>query len=112
MKQAMESLAKEKWKAAIASEYSSLTEKKVFSKPCHLPPGFKTLDTKLVLKLKELEAGAVERRYKARLCVRGFTQEEGKDFEFTFAPVATYNVLADKYLADKLHLAAAEKYAD
>jgi hypothetical protein len=81
------------WTAAIQEEYKSLKEKHVFSEPCLLPKGFKTLDTKLVLKLKEPEGTDSTRRYKARLCVRGFRQEEGIDFDFTFAPVATYHAV-------------------
>ncbi len=86
---AMNGLDRQKWEAAIASEYKSLDEHSVFSKPCPLPANFKTLDTKMVLKIKEPEGHSTYRRYKARLCARGFRQEEGVDFHFTFAPVAT-----------------------
>jgi transposase InsO family protein len=81
------------WNAAIQKEYDSLKEKEVFSSPCKLPKGFKTLDTKMVLKIKEPESLNSTRRYKARLCARGFRQEEGVDYDFTFAPVATYHAL-------------------
>ena len=91
--QAMKGPHKELWENAIKEEYKSLKEKGVFSKPCQLPAGYKVLDTKIVLKLKEPEGPNSARRYKARLCARGFRQEEGVDFEFTFAPVATYHAL-------------------
>jgi hypothetical protein len=91
--QAMNSPEKTLWENAIKDEYQSLDEKGVFSNPIPLPAGFKTLDTKIVLKLKEPEGTSNIRRFKARLCARGFRQEEGKDFEFTFAPVATYHAL-------------------
>jgi hypothetical protein len=89
--EAMESKDRLSWKQAIMQEYTSLFEKEVFSKPCKLPKGHKILDTKIVLKLKEAEAANIPRRFKARLCARGFKQEEGIDFDFTFAPVAAYN---------------------
>ena len=92
-RQAMSSPSRAKWESAMASEYASLQENQVFSQPCTLPKGFKTLDTKMVLKLKEPEGQNTPRRYKARLCARGFKQEEGVDFDFTFAPVAAYNSL-------------------
>jgi transposase InsO family protein len=88
---AMSGPDKQNWEAAIASEYKSLDEHGVFSKPCPLPANYKTLDTKMVLKIKEPEGHSNHRRYKARLCARGFRQEKGVDFDFTFAPVATYH---------------------
>jgi len=91
--QAMMSPEKDKWQSAISGEYTSLFEKQVFGPPCELPKGYKTLDTKMVLKLKEPEGLNAPRRFKARLCARGFGQEEGTDYEFTFAPVAAYNSL-------------------
>jgi hypothetical protein len=49
--EAMSSDNRASWIAAIVDEYKSLSEKKVFGNPCKLPKGFKTLDTKMVLKL-------------------------------------------------------------
>jgi len=92
-REAMASNDKEEWKKAIAKEYKSLFENGVFSSPCDLPIGFKPLDTKMVLKLKEPEGINIPRRHKARLCARGFKQEEGINYDFTFAPVAAYNSL-------------------
>ena len=90
---AMRSVDKPLWDKAIAAEYASLREHQVFSEPCVLPYGFKALDTKMVLKLKEPEGSNTDRRMKARLCVRGFLQEHGVNYNLTFAPVATYNSL-------------------
>ena len=90
---AMRSVDKPLWDKAIAGEYASLREHQVFSEPCDLPKGFKALDTKMVLKLKEPEGSNTDRRMKARLCVRGFLQEHGVNYNLTFAPVATYNSL-------------------
>jgi hypothetical protein len=84
-KQAMAGPHSTEFKDAIQKEYISLEEHSVFSKPMDLPPGKKSLDTKLVLRLKE------NGTFKARLCVRGFRQEFAIDYTDTFAPVAAYD---------------------
>jgi transposase InsO family protein len=91
--QAMNGPFKKQFLEAIHDEYSSLAKNHVFSKPCQLPVGKKAIDTKLVLKIKESESDDVPRRFKARLCGRGFKQEYGVDFFETFAPVAAYNAI-------------------
>lgn len=56
------------------------------------PPGKRLVDSKLVLKIKTSPDGT-PLKYKARLVARGFTQQEGIDFEETFAPVTPYTAL-------------------
>jgi hypothetical protein len=51
------------------------------------PPGCKPIRTKWVWKNKEGEKGEVVRN-KSRLVAQGFSQEEGIDYEETFAPIA------------------------
>ena len=65
-------------------------DNKVFSKPVSLPPGFKALETTMVLKIKEPESALVEPTYKARLCAKGF---RGIDHFLTYAPVAMFQSL-------------------
>jgi hypothetical protein len=84
---------KKRWKEACLKEFESLKSNQVLSEPCELPKGFQALDTKMVLKLKEAEHSHAARRYKARLCGRGFRQTYGVNYFNTYAPVATYTSL-------------------
>jgi len=52
-----------------------------------LPRGHRAITLKWMFKLKRDEAGAIV-KHKARLVARGFVQQEGVDFDDTFAPVA------------------------
>ena len=91
--QAMNGPDKDRFIQAIEDEYKSLMDNKVFSEPMYLPKGSRTLDTKMVLKLKEAEFKNAVRRAKARLCARGFNQVQGIDFFETFSPVASLDAL-------------------
>ena len=57
-----------------------------------LPDRIRPIDSKLVLKIKTDDHG-VPLKYKARLVARGFTQQEGIDYEETFSPVAPYTAM-------------------
>ena len=89
--EAMSGPHKSEFQSAIDKEYVSLKLNKVFSTPCHLPEGKTALGTKMVLKIKESESPEVPRKFKARLCGKGFKQVYGIDYFNTYAPVAAYN---------------------
>ncbi|CAM8924814.1 unnamed protein product [Rhodiola kirilowii] len=51
-----------------------------------LPQGKNAVSSKWIFRVKRHSDGTIE-RYKARLVARGFSQEEGIDYNETFAPV-------------------------
>lgn len=91
--EAMKGPYREQYQKAIDQEYQALDSMDVFSRPCELPAGFIPLDTIMVLRRKEAEVLGEERRFKARLCSKGFRQREGIDYFELYAPVATYDSL-------------------
>eukprot|EP00894_Picocystis_sp_ML_P002486 jgi/Pico_ML_1/53003/g3626.t1 len=74
------------WKEAIHEELTSLVANETWTLT-ELPPARKALTTTWVFKVKRDGGGDVE-RYKARLCVRGFEQREGLDYQEVFAPTS------------------------
>lgn len=67
-------------------EVNSLEEEGTWTL-CELPPGANLVGSKWVYKTKCDETGRVV-RYKARFVAQGFSQQWGRDFMETFAPVA------------------------
>lgn len=73
------------WQSAIDSELNSLAENETWEL-VPKPKTVKLLGTRWVFRIKQEPNG--EKKYKARLVVRGFQQREGIDFFETYAPVA------------------------
>ena len=88
IQQALNSSAKEKWKEALDSEYTSLIKNRAWNL-VKLPEGRKPVGCRWVFKVKHNADGSIE-RYKARLVAKGYSQEEGIDYEETYSPVARY----------------------
>ena len=59
---------------------------------CVLPPGANLISSRWVYKTKLNERGEVV-RYKARFVVKGFSQQWGRDYWETFAPVARLDTI-------------------
>jgi len=82
---------REEWQQAINSELLSISSNNVWH-PETPPEGVKLLSTKWIFKMKRGEHGQII-KFKARLCVRGFEQEQGIDFEEVFSPARRHNSL-------------------
>lgn len=91
------------WKEAIRKEIDGLQAMGTWE-VVDPPEGVRLVDSKLVLRIKT-DSNGVPIKYKARLVARGFTQQEGIDFEETFSPVAPYTAIRTI-----LALAAANKW--
>jgi hypothetical protein len=74
------------WRAAMREEMDSIKHNRTWELT-DLPSGHRPITLKWVFKLKKNEAGEVI-KHKARLVARGFIQQEGIDFDDTYAPVA------------------------
>jgi hypothetical protein len=75
---------KKKWAVNLKEEMDSLENNYTWDL-VHLPVGKRALQNKWVYKFKEEDGG--EKRYKARLVVKGFAQKKVIDFDEIFSPV-------------------------
>uniref|UniRef100_H3H9Z9 CCHC-type domain-containing protein n=1 Tax=Phytophthora ramorum TaxID=164328 RepID=H3H9Z9_PHYRM len=100
-KSAMESSDAVKWKEACDSECDSLLKNDTWD-VVPLPKGRKAIGCRWVFRVKENQAGEIE-RFKARLVAKGFSQKYGIDYDETFAPVA-------KFTSIRIVLSLAAKY--
>jgi len=81
----MELTSADLWQEAINDEMDSLKSNKSWHL-VYLPPGWKPIGSKWILKKKLKPDGTVD-KYKARLAAKGFRQRENVDFFDTFSPV-------------------------
>ncbi|KAI3715184.1 hypothetical protein L6452_22154 [Arctium lappa] len=84
--QVSEALADSDWVSAMQEEINQFEALKVW-RLVPKPEGKTVIGTKLVFKNKKDEDGIVIRN-KPRLVAKGYWQEEGKDYDETYAPVA------------------------
>ena len=85
--QAMTSPQRTKWIEAIESEKAQLQAYGVYKVISAVPKGCRTIDTKWVLAVKRKADGSIE-KYKARKVARGFTQQQTKHYDQTYAQMA------------------------
>jgi hypothetical protein len=76
---------KDRWFKALRKEYESLISLGTW-KLVPLPPGRKPIKNVWVFKVKRTKDGNVD-KYKARLCVAGYSQIQGIDYNEVFSPV-------------------------
>jgi hypothetical protein len=89
--EAINSHESSKWRTAMDEEFNALQHNNTWTL-VKLPADCKAIGSKWVYKKKINSDGTVE-RFKARLCAKGFTQQEGIDYNETFAPVVKYKSL-------------------
>jgi len=79
---------KNKWKQAMKEEINSFKENDAWE-VVDIPTNGTVVDCKWVFKRKDNEN---EVRYRARLVAKGFSQQQGIDYDETFSPVVRYYV--------------------
>jgi hypothetical protein len=102
--EAMQVDTKKKWEQGMKEEMDSLENNQTWDL-VQLPTGKKALQNKWVYKLKEEDGG--EKRYKARLVVKGFAQKKGIDFDEIFSPVVkmtSIRTILSLVVVEYLHL--------
>ncbi|KAL5814639.1 hypothetical protein ACOSQ3_025434 [Xanthoceras sorbifolium] len=93
-----------KWESAMKDEMDSLMSNQTWEL-VELPSGKKALHNKWVVRIKEEHNG--NKRYKARLIVKGFQQKEGIDYNEIFSPLVkltTIRLVLKIVAAENLHL--------
>ena len=77
------------WKEAIKSEIDFILQNHTWEL-VDLPPGSKPLGYKWIFKKKMKANGTID-KYKARLVIKGYKQNEGLDYFDTYSPVMRIN---------------------
>lgn len=86
-----EAMEKEEWRTAMNEELSAIERNHTWEM-VNLPDGKNLISLKWVFKTKYLADGSIQ-KHKARLVVRGFTQQHGIDYDETFSPVARFETV-------------------
>ena len=93
------------WRQSMMNEVKALCNRGCW-RVVRTPSGVRLIKSKYVYKLKKYWQGKVTKR-KSRLVVQGFLQQEGVDFNETYAPVAkstTFRLILALTKILKLHL--------
>ncbi|CAI7733856.1 unnamed protein product [Closterium sp. NIES-53] len=93
VQQALGGEHREKWREAMDRELKALEERNTWKVvPASVARNKTILTGKWVFRIKTKADGTIE-KFKARWVVRGFDQEQGRDFTETFAPVSRHTSL-------------------
>ena len=84
-------MKQKEWQKAMRSEYNSVIENGTW-KLVDYPSNVKPIGCKWVYRIKYKSNGEVD-KYKARLVAKGFAQQEGIDYDETFAPTTKWNTI-------------------
>jgi hypothetical protein len=102
--EAMQVDTKKKWEQGMKEEMDSLENNQTWDL-VQFPAGKRALQNKWVYKLKEEDGG--EKRYKARLVVKGFAQTKGIYFDEIFSPIVkmtSIRTILSLVVVEYLHL--------
>jgi hypothetical protein len=83
-----QAIKKKQWKEAMMEEYQSIMKNDVWEVVSR-PKEKSVVTSKWVYKIKHVVDGSID-KYKAIFVARGFSQQEGGDYDETFASVARY----------------------
>lgn len=102
--EAMKSIKREQWKAAVDEEIKAHIKNRTWQET-EMPKNQRVIDSKWIFKLKKTPSEPD--RFKARLVARGFWQKEGIDYDEIYAPVVRYEsirVLLALAASEDLHI--------